>query len=317
VPTRRGTPTPDELVHWLSVARPVAARGTFRWSSNLPPGSKLTFRYAGRKPVPLFLPPNVEIAFWHAALDRWRLEVEGRLVGVSDGKTAVSWSDERAHVGSVLLAPSGPARLLTPEAERGPGRGTVEFDTVAGRPCWRWTAPQQTWWLAVDTGLALAYEDADLRAELLSLELLDALDDALFTVPVEAASLIRDPEPEDEWQPTTRPHAGPEDEPEPATADDTAPDDPFTVCWWPSASYGEPVDGDPTVPEVLLRLPADSGRRFWLGVTPLPRTAPTRRGARVRRWTGDGWAFALSWRGQVADGDIDRVIASVPRRWEP
>lgn len=56
--------------------------------------------------------------------------------------------------------------------------------------------------------------------------------------------------------------------------------------------------------------------RFWLGVAPHPRPAPIKPGMAVRTWTGDGWSFALCWRDPLPDDVVDRIVSSVPDRWQ-
>ena len=96
------------------------------------------------------------------------------------------------------------------------------------------------------------------------------------------------------------------------------PSAPFQVVWWPHGVAGEPVAGDPEVPEVLLRLMTDGDRRspqVWLGIAPDGHAARVQERAVVRRWDGDGWSFALSWRGDLTAEEVDRLVASTPRSW--
>jgi hypothetical protein len=299
--TRRRTPTPRELAAWAAVADVPAARGTYRWRSRRGSADDIGwFGFAGDIPAPLAVPPGTDVAFWYAAPDRWRIEVDAELVGVSDGRTALARHGEDVHVGSRLLAPTGPARLLQPDAQDEPS-GEVAADVLLDRACWRWTASATTWWLDHDTGVALAYEDAAVRAELLELEL--TADGADFTLPADLLAQGRplvDLPPRESGRETEQRRA--QWRPE------------FTVPWWPRGTLCWPDSGDPAVPEVLLVL--GSGRpRFWLGVAPLPREAPVKRRARTHRWTGDGWSFALSWRGDLTQEELARVVGSVPAAW--
>ena len=303
--SRRRTPTPEELLAWAAVAHPAAARGTYRWHTGRAEVADGVgwIAFAGDVPAPLHVPPDTDVAFWYEAPGRWRLEVDGALVGVEDGQQAVSrWADH-VHAGSRLLAPGGPARLLQPEPHDEP-YGEVSADVRLGRACWRWTSPAATWWLDHETGVGLAYEDADLRAELRTLELTAAGAD--FTVPPDllaqgrplvGPALLEDGREVEreraQWQPE------------------------FTVTWWPGGTLCWPESGDADVPEVLLVLGTVERLRVWLGVAPMPRPAPVKPRARSHRWTGDGWSFALSWRGELAPEDVERVAASVPARWSP
>ena len=299
--TRRRTPTPQELVAWAAVAHPAAARGTYRWHTDRAQMSDGTgwFAFAGDIPAPLHVPPDTDVAFWYEAPGRWRIEVDGVLTGVCDGQRAVARTGDHVHAGSRLLAPGGPGRLLHPEPQDGPD-GEVAADTRLGRACWRWTSRAATWWLDHDTGVALAYEDAVLRAELRALEL--TTDGADFTLPPDLLAQARPlvaPEPLDDGGGDENEHGEPE----------------FTVPWWPGGTLCWPESGDADVPEVLLVLGAGDRPRFWLGVAPLPRAAPVKQRARSHRWTGDGWSFALSWRGELSPEDLERVVASVPTTW--
>lgn len=317
--TRRRPPTPAELSHWLRVAAPASASGVYRWRVvREAPESLGWFGYASEVPAPVFVPPDVDVSFWHAAPGSWRLEVAGELLAVADGERALVVDEGRVHVGAVLLAPRGPARLLQPgRPQRGPyeepALGEVHADERLGRRCWRWVAPDATWWLDHETGIALAYADADIAAELLELQLDCPIDPALFVPPPE---LLEQGESVttrrvDDWTPLPD---GREIEREQASWQPE-----FTVAWWPYGSSAYPESGDPTVPEALLVLltGGDPEPRFWLGVAPQPRPAPTKAGARTRTWDGDGWSFALCWRDELPDELVDRVVASVPSAWAP
>ena len=300
--TRRRTPTPTELAAWAAVADVAAARGTYRWHSRRGEDADGVgwFAFAGDIPAPLLVPPDTDVAFWYEAPGRWRIEEGGELLGVADGRQAVARAEGHVHVGSRLLAPSGPERLLRPDVQDGVF-GEVAPDVLLGRHCWRWAAGAATWWLDHETGIALAYEDAALRAELLELEL--TADGADFTVPAELvaqAGPIVDLPPDEDGRLVE--HRRAQWTPE------------FTVTWWPGGTLCWPDSGDARVPEVLLVLGSERPR-FWLGVAPEPRPAPVKRGSRVHRWTGEGWSFALSWRGELAEADLDRIVGSVPAAW--
>jgi hypothetical protein len=91
----------------------------------------------------------------------------------------------------------------------------------------------------------------------------------------------------------------------------------FSVPWWPHGTLSYPVGGDPEVPSLLVQL-APSGEpapSVWVGVAPLGQRAPVRPGVRSRRWDGEDCALSLSWTRDLSDDDVDRVVASVPRRW--
>ena len=140
MPSRRDLPpTPVELAAWLAVASPRTARGRSRWTPGEQPW-RGTFTYGGRRPVMCHPPAGVEVDFWHAAPDRWRLDVPDGPLCRSDGTTAVVWSDQGLQVSGALLVFSGPPQLLHPSADlrmREVPDGEVSPDELLGRRCWR------------------------------------------------------------------------------------------------------------------------------------------------------------------------------------
>jgi hypothetical protein len=319
VPSRGdAAPTPRELAAWLDVASPRTARGRFVRSPTS--GSeRQSFAYAGPRPVFAGVPADVEVEFWHGAPDRWRIDAPAGPVCRSDGVAAVAWSDRGVEVGPRLHLLGGPDVLLHPSAPHRSGRpgdrapddhtGTIVPAELLGRRCWRWETADGVVWVDEATGCALRQDSAQGRAELTAFEVDVDLDPALFVPPVdvvpEAGAVRSDERP-------AAPDAFPGEPP-------GRPEAPFRVVWWPFGVNSHVLAGDPAVPEVLLELRttgADGDPRFWLGVAPSGHRPRTRQRASTRTWEGDGWSFALSWRGDVSADDLDRVVASVPRSWE-
>lgn len=300
-------PSAAELSAWVAVASPRTARGRFRWTPPEPDWN-VSVGWAGSgPPVMACVPDDVELAFWHAAPGSWRVEGPAGLVCTSDGRTAVVHRTDDIQVGGHLIMGVGPDGLLHPSDGRSRRRlqqpdtsGTVAADELLGRPCWRWAAAERTLWVDDQTGCALRLDDADGSRELTAFEVDVEVDPALFAPP-DGVTLPRE-------ERSARP-AGPPP-PRPTAG--------FTVAWWPQGAPGHPIEGDASVPELLLELhtASDDAPRFWLGVAPAGVPARVRRGSRVRRWDGDGWAFALSWRGELPDEDVEQVVASIPRAWE-
>lgn len=311
MPSRRDVPpTPTELAAWLRVASPRTARGRSLWS---PAGEswRSRFTYAGRRPVMAHVPAEIEVAFWHAAPGRWRVDAPEGPVCRSDGTTAVGWTPGGVDLGGALLVFHGPPDLLHPvDAHRGDELdGTVTLDELLGRRCWRWERPASTVWVDEATGCALRIDSPDGRLELTAFEADVDLDPDLFSTPADVLAGARPTEP-----PPSRP--GQVAEPPPGREQPRAP---FRVVWWPHGVAGEAVAGDPAVPDVLLQLVTDGERsspQVWLGVAPAGREPRVQPRAAVRRWEGDGWSFALSWRGELPAEDVDRLVASTPRTWD-
>lgn len=356
---RSRVPTPAELGHWLAAAAVMSASGTYRFDGDADGG----FDWVGAQPVMPRLQQGVELRFWTRGTQQWRLEQDGLLLAVTDGRRALAQEDGDWVRASSLAAPLGPAGLLRPEP---PSRvssrdeawqpddwavdGEVEQTEQAGRRAWRWTRPDETWVVDHETGVALLHEDDRRRRVLLELVVHDDLPDDLFSLPDDllAASrtprMLLAPEFEAELGPERAArmvaegeaaaaravdgahHVGPQ--PEGRDADDPTDDiawhDPrepdnepsFVVPWWPRGGGSEVVSGDPSLPEVLLLLTAMDGPEVHLGITRAGRTAPVRAGRSVHRWDGDGWSFALSYRGPADPELLARVAGSVPARWE-
>ncbi len=313
----QGVPTPADLAVWRQVASVPSATGTFRWAPRGEGG--FGWAFSGRPPALVQVPPDEDVAFWHVAPDRWRLEAAGELLAVSDGQRAVTWVSDGPRAGRTLLMPSGPAALLEPGhagagfAARRPGRDEVrddqvERDDLLGRRAWRWRSGSSVWWLDEETGCGLRHESPGGTLELTGLRIGDRIDEAVVAVPaVDPAEVVEWPprRPGQETAPAEPPLPPPSRRPE------------FTVTWWPAGALSYPHDGDPDAPEVLLVLNTvgDDTPEFVLGVAPAGTPARTMPGCAVRRWRGDGWEFALSWRGEVDPADVERVVASVPERW--
>lgn len=310
MPSRRELPpTPAELLAWLAVPEPPPVSGVFRSEAT---GGTFAYVSSGQ-PVVVAVPAGRPVAFLHQPPDRWRLEVDGELLAVSDGTTAVGVAVRRSgaagaagevrHVGSTLQLVSGPDVLLRPgppappydaaQPHRGPGAdrellavGDVAADELLGRGCWRWTSPYGTWWLDALTGVLLQVITPYRSARLLELTVEQDVAAAEFAVPADLlARAVPVPDP---FQGRDRdlfavgldidPDCTVEGVPAPGAA---APkpasigDTDFTVCWWPEPADSRLVRGDPDVPEVLLQLDTGgAGTRFWLGVAPAGRAAP-------------------------------------------
>jgi hypothetical protein len=256
-------------------------------------------------------PVGVEVEFWHAAPDRWRVDRPDGPLCRSDGTTAVVWSDDGLEVGGALLVFHGPPSLLHPPADLRfgePADGTVSPDELLGRRCWRWERPDASLWVDEQTGCALRIERAEGRLELTAFETDVELEAGLFAVPADvlAGERVKEPPPPRPGQLPVPPRRV------------EAPSARFRVVWWPHGVAAEAVAGDAAVPEVLLRLMTDgapTSPAVWLGIAPRGREPRVQSRAAVRRWDGEGWSFALSWRGEMSDEDVDRVVASTPPAW--
>lgn len=291
----------------VGVAGPRTARGRIRWAPASPEGSISFGWVAHRSEVPVVLPPQREAEFWHVAPDRWRIEAAGEVRAVHDGERVVVWLADGPVSGTRLLAPGGPADLLHPVAPGGPrlpgGRepstGSVAEAELLGRRCWHWTHEGGELWVDDASGCALRRTTAEGTLELTELEIDCLVENDLFSAPddVPPAPPLGGVPPE--------PHEHPRRPDEP----------PFRVPWWPFGCTAFPIAGDPDVPEVLLVLQeAPSGTDLWLGIAPAGRDARTA-GDSFHRWEGDGWTFALSWRGTLDETDLRQLVDSVPRAW--
>ena len=267
-----------------------------------------------------WVPPDVEVEFWHGAPDRWRIDAPAGPICRSDGAGAVAWSDAGAQVGPRLHLLGGLDALVhprPPERGRRPRdrsaddlTGTVEPAELLGRRCWRWKTSDGTTWVDEATGCALRQDSPQGRAELTDFSVDVEIDPGLFVTP---ADTVRDAEQAHPQEGSSAPVD------EPAREHPARPAAPFRVVWWPFGVASQVLAGDVAAPEVLLELRtrgADGDPRFWLGVAPSGHRPRTRQRASTRTWEGDGWSFALSWRGEVSADELDRVVASVPRVWE-
>lgn len=277
-------PTPAELAVWTTVSGLPSARARVRRVAR--GRARGTFGWIGEPPLLVDVPAGGEMDVLLAAHGRWRLEVDGVLRAVADGRRAAAWYGGELRTGGALL---GPAQDLLAPRTRETG-GTVAREDLLGRRAWRWEHGPVTRWVDEQTGALLRLDGPDGRVEVTSLEVGGALDDALFEVP--------GPPPPQAQRQVARPQ-----------------DPSFSVPWWPDGCLAWPVEGDPDVPEVLLQLGTASGDGWQLAVAPdgVPLRQP--RGGPVRRWSGDGWAFALSHPRDVGAEEVDRVVASVPRVW--
>lgn len=298
-------PTPQELAVWRQVASVPSASGTFRWEPRGAGG--FGWAFSGRAPALVDVPAGADVAFWHVAPDRWRLEAGGELLAVSDGKRAAARVPGGVRVGPTLLMPCGPAVLLRPGhggvglSAHGDRADEVVREDLLGRRAWRWTSGQSVWWLDEETGCGLRQDGPGGALAFVELQTGVEIDRARFTVPrIAAADVV-------EWCDI-----------EPPAEQTPVPTGPprFTVPWWPTGTLAYPEQGDPAVPEVLLVLATvEQTPAFFLGIAPAGVRARTRRGCAVRRWRSRDWEFALSWRGEVSPDDVDRVVASIPEQW--
>lgn len=97
----------------------------------------------------------------------------------------------------------------------------------------------------------------------------------------------------------------------------TPPTATFAVPWWPHGALSYPVGGDPDKGSLLVRLNTGGARApsVWVGVAPVDVRPPVKRGVRSRRWDGEDCSLSLSWSAGLSDQDVERVVASIPRRW--
>lgn len=311
-------PTPAELVTWLAVAGVAAARGEVVWEVADDSVEILT-GWAGERPVCGCLPFDLPVAFSYGGPARWRVAGPDLLV-VQDRDGAVVAQAGTVETGRVLMLAGGPQWLLEPEqprsleptglgarryADYGSGEppmvtGTVQADSVIGRPCWRWEAPDGTRWVDDETGVLLRWDtESHGTVRLTALEI---------GVPVDESDF--------DWRAV--PGAGPVPRHDDGLlshwADGLAQTPPFTVSSWPDGAQSYPVEGDPDLPSALVVLQLeDAGSRLLLGVAPAGHPAPVR-GDGVHRWSGDGWELALSWTG-APPAELDAVVASVPPGW--
>jgi hypothetical protein len=286
-------PTPDELADWLRVAGPgTTATGSLTWT---PGDGDLNVGWVsfGELPLLVELPPAVEVRFAWDGPRRWALDGPDGPLGRCDGRRGLAWRDGQAETGGLLLPFPDPEELLLPEPPEPPD-GEVAADELLGRACWRWTASDGVRWVDELTGCLLARRTPAGTLALTSFTPGAPVDLSLFDVPPSAAP------------------------PEPSPVRFEGPVAPaFSVPWWPHGTLSYPVGGDPEVPSLLVQL-APSGEpapSVWVGVAPLGQRAPVRPGVRSRRWDGEDCALSLSWTRDLSDDDVDRVVASVPRRW--
>lgn len=288
-------PTPDELVDWLRVAGPSTATGSVVWT---PTGEDVAVGWCsfGGPPLVVHLPAEVEVRFTSGGPRRWALDGPDGPLARSDGRRAVAWRDGEVEVGGELLVVPPLEHLLLPGPPEVVG-GEVAADELLGRACWRWTASDGVRWVDDETGCLLALRTAAGTLALTAFSPGAPVDPALFAL--------------DEL-------AGPRDEvPATRAARADQPDPTFVVPWWPHGALSYPVGGDPEVPSLLVLLNTGDPRApsVWVGVAPLGARAPVRPGVRSRRWDGEDCALSLSWTRGLSDADVERVVASIPRRW--
>lgn len=288
-------PTPDELVDWLRVAGPRTATGSVLWT---PGGQDVSVGWVsfGGPPVIVHLPAGVEVRFSYDGPGRWALDGPDGPLCRSDGRRTVAWRDDQLETGAALLVVPDLERLLLPEPPDVAG-GDVTADELLGRACWRWTAQGELRWVDDETGCLLAQRTAAGTLALTAFAPGAPVDPADFEV--------------DEV-------AGRHDEPPTSPPVRTEAIDPtFSVPWWPHGALSYPVGGDPEVPSLLVLLNTGDARApsVWVGVAPLGARAPVRPGVRSRRWDGEDCSLSLSWTTGLSDADVERVVASIPRRW--
>ena len=281
-------PTAVELAAWARVADPRSARGTVVRQTTDRPSARGWHSFG--EPVVVTMPTDEPVRFTYRSPACWRIETASRLVGLSDGRQAVGSIEGVQTVGACLLVLGGPAELLHPGQPPDLADPVTGPHELLGRGCWRWDDEQTAWWVDAQSGILLRADDLGGSTALTALELDVDLDAALFALPPDIPPLP------------------PEPVVEPFVAN-------LTVVWWPTGCGAYLVAGDPDVPEVLLALMTDGPEEWFLGIAPPGRPAPRREDLPHRSWDGDGWAFALSHPPDIDAGDLDRVVASVPRAW--
>jgi hypothetical protein len=293
-------PTPDELRDWLRVAGPTTATGALLWTPGAGDLARGWVSYGG-PPLIVQFPAGVEVGFAFDGPRRWALDGPHGPIARSDGRRAVAWQGDDVEVGGPLVVVPDPAELLLPAPPWDDPGGEVAPDELLGRACWRWTAQDEVRWVDELTGCLLAHRTPAGTLALTAFEPGAPVDPALF----ELGGLADTGEPDG---------LGAPDEPTPRPGP-TAPD--VVVPWWPQGTLSYPVGGDPDVPSLLVQLTTadDRAPSVWVGVARPGRRAPVRPGVRSRRWDGEDCSLSLSWTRGLADDDVERIVASVPRRW--
>ena len=313
-------PTARELVSWARVAQAHAVHG--RWRRESASGSAELGGWFGAAPVAVDLPASGEVEFWYQAPDRWRLEHNGSLLAVTDGHRAWARSPDGVLVGGELLMPGGPQELLEPQVLEHRRLSGLTFgeddqdvgvvvgrDDLLGREAWMLRTGEAVWWLDEQTGCALRRQTGHDLLELTAFDTDVELDELLFSVPAASPAGEESSGEEQGW-------AGLVQWQERARQRHLAPQADFTVAWWPYGTEALPIEGDPSLPDVLLDLTVGRDTpQIYLGVAPAGQQPRTHRGCQVRTWTSPSWAFALSWHGDLTDGNLAEIIASVPAEW--
>ena len=303
----------DEVPGWPEVLGRMqavgfrTATGTIRW--RLPGGGSVE---------------QGELRFWHRIPDWWRVEDERGVRHVADGRRQVVRSGDRMEDLSQVDMSFG---QWHPRTLFGVRRGSgVEFDwlrdfptpagpgepaEVAGRRAWEFAMvaverkrarkpyPLR---VAVDeatgTPLRLAIPEAGYVVELVEFHPDAELSADVFT-----------------WDgPVSTRHAEERVEAERVHRWLDESELPMPR-WWPRGIGYHGGDGDPATGayRVLLEVPGFPELSRWPVGTPMPAQWDQRHGQRhVHRWRDERWEWALAVDGPLAEGELTRVIESIP-----